>query len=422
MTSANTASGTVGTAFITYQIMATGNPTSFNANGLPEGLVMNTLTGRITGAPVSTGNYRVFVSATTSIGIGSDTLTISIAPAIRVKPANTTVVSGASATFTVAATSGGNSMTYQWQKDGVNLPGATNATLTVANVQPANVGFYQVVVSSWGTSVTSTPVFLEMTFTGQIAGSATLAGANIQHANGNFYDQVLLTGAAASVKADPGQIVRVSYVDLTNDIVQLEMSGAGVLTVNLEGSSGPAAPVNYNQPGILYMKGHASIALTGADATTNVSVFSVGRNNAVDQTLFLTGVTYDGYADIALLAIASADARFAGVRTANASYFRSNGMTGIYAAGVQFSGPVYVSDIDGANSANAVLVLGSAPDVRIAGGDLFQSSGARVEVSGMTRLQFTAGTSSGGVLLSAQANRGVLMTNGVNVTGQLVTP
>ncbi|MEX2044280.1 MAG: putative Ig domain-containing protein, partial [Opitutus sp.] len=420
ITSANTAAGTVGTPFVTYQILATGNPTSYGAGNLPAGLVVNTLTGRITGTPVSTGNYRVFVRATTSVGVASETVAFAIAPAISVQPASTSVASGAGTTFSVEADSGGNPKTYQWQKHGVDLPGATGTTLTIANVKSEDVGTYRVVVSSWGTSTTSVPALLGMTFTGQIAGSATMVGADIVHPNGNIYDQVLLTGSAASVKADPGQIVRISFVDLTDDIVQLELGGAGTLTINLANSSGPAAPVNYEQPGVLYMKGHASISIRDADATTNVSVFSVGRSNAVDQGLFREGVAYDGYADISLLNIGSTDGFFGGARTANASYFGSSGMTGIFAAGVQFSGPVYVQDINGANNANAVLMLGLAGDVRITGGNLLQDNGGSIEVSGITRLQFTDGTSSGGALLPAQVNRGVLMTNGVDVTGRLV--
>jgi len=95
-------------------------------------------------------------------------------------------------------------------------------------------------------------------------------------------------------------------------------------------------------------------------------------------------------------------------------------MTGVYAPGVELNGPVYVSDIDASDTANAFLVLGSVSDARITGGDLFQDGGGDVEVSGITTLQFTDGTSSGGVLLPAESNRGTLVTNGVDVTSQLV--
>src|SRR4029077_5909491 len=52
ITSAGTASGTVGTAF-SYQIVATNSPTSFNATGLPAGLTVNAGTGLISGTPTT---------------------------------------------------------------------------------------------------------------------------------------------------------------------------------------------------------------------------------------------------------------------------------------------------------------------------------------------------------------------------------
>src|SRR5690606_17163673 len=98
---------------------------------------------------------------------------------------------------------------------------------------------------------------------------------DIPHNNGNIFDQVLLTGAAAAITADAGQITRMSYIDLNDDIVQVEFSGSGTLALTLAAPTGPALPLKYNQ-NVTYMKGHASIVITGADESTNVSVFSVG--------------------------------------------------------------------------------------------------------------------------------------------------
>ena len=46
-------------------------------------------------------------------------------------------------------------MHYQWQLNGTNIVGATNATLTLTNVQTSNNGSYQVVISTGAGSVTS---------------------------------------------------------------------------------------------------------------------------------------------------------------------------------------------------------------------------------------------------------------------------
>ena len=77
ITSALTASGTVGTPF-NYTIAATNNPTSFNAAGLPAGLSVNTTTGVIAGTPTAAGSSSVTLSATNATGTGSATLALSV--------------------------------------------------------------------------------------------------------------------------------------------------------------------------------------------------------------------------------------------------------------------------------------------------------------------------------------------------------
>ncbi len=272
-----------------------------------------------------------------------------------------------------------------------------------------------------GGAFSAAPAVLGATSSAKVSGAAAEIGSNITVASTGFtYDQVLLKGASASVTADPGQITRVSFADLTNDIVQVEFSGAGVMSITLDNPSGPATAANYNQPDIAYMKGHANILITGADETSNVSVFSVGKLTAVNQTLFKSGVVYDGVADIGYIAILTTDGKFGGIRTANASYLASKGITGICAPGVQFTGPVYLGDINAADIATPVLLLGSASDVRVTGGDLFQSNNQPVQVSGIGQLRFTDGTTSQGLLLPAQADRSRLEENGADVTSRVV--
>jgi hypothetical protein len=170
------------------------------------------------------------------------------------------------------------------------------------------------------------------------------------------------------------------------------------------------------------MKGHAGIVITGADESSNLSVFSVGRANAANPGLFRSGVTYDGFADLAFIAISATNGKFGGVRAANASFFATKGFTGIYAPNVQFTGPVFLNDIRAADEATPVLIIGTGNDVRITGGDLFQDNGRSVLVSGITRLQFSAGSNSHGTVFPAQANRARLEQNEADVTAQLVAP
>jgi glucose/arabinose dehydrogenase len=76
------------------------------------------------------------------------------APAIVTQPAAISIPQGQTATFSVVATAN-PAPTYQWRKNAVNISGATAASYSVTNVQPADSGLYSVVVSNTAGSVTS---------------------------------------------------------------------------------------------------------------------------------------------------------------------------------------------------------------------------------------------------------------------------
>ena len=388
--------------------------------------------GTTTGYTAAKANYyRVTLTAIAAYDTGGNVGTAvgtagtvmfnapTAAPTITAEPASTTAAGGATVDLSVQA-SGAGPLSYQWSRNGVAISGATGATLVLTKVQPADAGLYRVAVSNAGGTTTSALAIVGLGSTAKVTGAGSEVASNIVNPNGNVYDQVLLSGAAATVTADAGQVTRISYVDLNDDIVQVEFAGAGALTLTLDEASGPAVATNYDQPGVTYMKGHAGIVITGADETTNVSVFSVGRANAVNQALFRDDVTYDGWADIAFVAIESTDGKFGGVRTADASYYASKGLTGIYAPGVQITGPVYLGELAGFDAAEAELVFGATSAVEVTGGSLAQPNGGAVEVSGISELKFVDGTSSAGVLAPAQNNAAVLEDDGANLTATIV--
>ncbi|HZM06356.1 MAG TPA: hypothetical protein VFC44_25425 [Candidatus Saccharimonadales bacterium] len=68
-------------------------------------------------------------------------------PFFTVQPAGQTLTNGGSIWLHARAV-GAQPMSYQWQLDGINLPGATNADLTITNAQGKDTGQYRALVSN----------------------------------------------------------------------------------------------------------------------------------------------------------------------------------------------------------------------------------------------------------------------------------
>jgi len=64
--------------FSTYQITADNEPTSFNATNLPQGLIINTNTGVISGVVQYDGTYNITISATNECGLDQEVLVLTI--------------------------------------------------------------------------------------------------------------------------------------------------------------------------------------------------------------------------------------------------------------------------------------------------------------------------------------------------------
>jgi len=90
-----------------------------------------------------------------------------LSPTILTQPQDQTVPVGATVNFDVLAL-GASPLAYQWEFNGTNLTGASNALLTLANVQVASSGTYAVVITNLYGSTTSSPASLAVLVPPQI--------------------------------------------------------------------------------------------------------------------------------------------------------------------------------------------------------------------------------------------------------------
>ena len=136
------------------------------------GFLLNNASGAltITGTQLGmSGSYQVVVSNPAgSVTSSVVSLVVYEQPVILTQPASQAVYASQTVTFEVSA-AGTPPVQYQWSRDGVSLNGATNAVLTLTNVQAGQAGDYAVEVITPAGDITSSnatltviapPVFL----------------------------------------------------------------------------------------------------------------------------------------------------------------------------------------------------------------------------------------------------------------------
>lgn len=128
------------------------------------------------------------------------TYSLNLPPTITQHPANVTAAAGGVATFTVAA-SGSQPITYQWQRNGANITGATSATLIINPVLLGDSGSqYRVIVSNSFGTVASNPAALTVT-NNQLPVAAITAPAPSTLYSGS--DVIAFSGSGSDVEDGP---------------------------------------------------------------------------------------------------------------------------------------------------------------------------------------------------------------------------
>jgi pectate lyase len=141
----------------------------------------------------ASANYNLVIkSADVSLGGSAD---LGDAPSITTQPVSQTVSAGANVSFTVDA-EGTAPLSYQWQKNGSPINGATAATLNLSNVQGTDSGNYRAVVSNAAGSATSTTAVLNVQ-TGPVAPAiASQPASQTVVTGGSALFGVIATGTA----------------------------------------------------------------------------------------------------------------------------------------------------------------------------------------------------------------------------------
>ncbi|HEY2952826.1 MAG TPA: lamin tail domain-containing protein [Verrucomicrobiae bacterium] len=132
------------------------------------------------------GDYSVIVFNAAGSAVSSNaTLTVLFPPSFFLQPAGRGVHPGTNVTLTAGGT-GTLPLSYQWQLNTVDLPGATNASYSLVNVQPPNAGNYSVVLSNPAGSITSSVasliVFTHPVITADLTNITVKSGTNVTFA------------------------------------------------------------------------------------------------------------------------------------------------------------------------------------------------------------------------------------------------
>ncbi len=161
----------------------------------------NQLTISLTASDQATaGAYAVVVTNPSPGGGASNSFTFTVnspLPAITTQPQSQTVTAPATATFSVTAT-GTGSLSYQWNKNGAAIGGATSATYTTpATTTGANGASFSVTVTdSFGSTTSATTIL-----TVNPAPTMNLSPVGPVLIGGQPQNQMVIAGASATFSA-----------------------------------------------------------------------------------------------------------------------------------------------------------------------------------------------------------------------------
>jgi len=340
ITSALAASGQESAPF-SYQITASGSPTSYSATGLPAGLTLNTTTGAITGTPgVGTaGTASVTVSATGGGSTGTATLLLTIInrfEALRIAWMNTLTadVTGSRSTTSINSRASGHQTTMLYTLSAikvtnggsgytsaptVTITGATGSGATAtATISAGRVS--AITVTAGGSGYTTTPTVTlsggggtGVTTTPQIAIWSDLplaiqTGVNADVASGNIASSFKRLEYMAQAYAIPA-----CALYQNSSLLAAIVGGLDWLTSNAYTPTGTifgnwydwqvAAPQALNNTAVLLLSNPAALSTTQINTYVRAG-YNYGPNSVNQKDYFFWGALTGANTSNAALAMA----------------------------------------------------------------------------------------------------------------------
>jgi len=269
-----------------------------------------------------TGDYTVVVSNTVgSIESSIATVSVEMPPSIESQPSGSSIVIGDSLMLSVSAS--GESLSYQWKKNGSLITGATSASYTISIASESDAGEYQVVVSNAGGSMTSNPVDVSVSSAPALSVSTNLisitAGDDVVltaiglngyynletirwYTTGYFYPSLLSPGSSFSiydaseydektywfeVETIEGDVIRSESFELTLDSASVPTMLAHPTSQSVTPGSSVTLSVSASGGSLSYQWYKGGSLITGATSAT----YTIGSASEADAGAYTVVVS-----------------------------------------------------------------------------------------------------------------------------------
>jgi hypothetical protein len=251
-------------------------------------------------ATVATDNgasFTVTVTGTSgNVTSSAATLTLNGPPSIATQPGGKTVLAGQTATLSVTAT-GAGTLTYQWNKSGVAISGATSASYTTPATTTADNGVqFTVTVTNSAGNITSNTAMLTVNAAATLilnASKTSLSFSNVNIGGNNILPVIFTNGGSSNVTistvtisgagytasgVQSGQIVTPGQTATLNVTFAPSATGLipGSVTVTSNATNSPAS-ITLSGTGVQPVAHSVTLAWTAS--TSTVSGYNVYKSS-----------------------------------------------------------------------------------------------------------------------------------------------